>query len=182
MKTWINNNVKEGKNLLGNEGLDPNIIQIPGYQEFREDYFSVHLSNIKAIDKTEDPVPADPNWIFNREDDWKPFKCLQNENDNKQWRKDRSYQGTEFVTEDQDPGYGTDEQKKSYQELVLPHLWNDELFDQGTKTPNFIPYSKDDITVVGISYLVTFSPKPFAEEAPPVAFYVNAELRCSGIS
>jgi hypothetical protein len=74
--------------------------------------------------------------------------------------------------------------KGFYQELNLPYLWSPELFDKDNKKPLYRPYfdEGDYYAKLMVSYLVTFSPKPWTNEAPPIAFYVYAELSCAGIS
>jgi hypothetical protein len=56
MKTYINNNITSGKSLTGDD--DSKITQINGYKSFREQYFTVHLSNIYAskISETNDTL------------------------------------------------------------------------------------------------------------------------------
>jgi hypothetical protein len=122
--------------------------------------------------------------------DSKKFTCLQNENDNAQWRKNSSYSGSDYENNNpqQIPSYVKDDSKDKYWELNLLNLWNRALFNpvpDGNKyQPYFRPFSKgtSSETIVTINYLVTFSPKPWVNEAPPIAFYVYADLRCWGIS
>jgi hypothetical protein len=139
------------------------------------------LANIKAqsISNLDEPI-----WVFNDADNFKLFQCLQNGNDNVEWKKDQNYAGSNYLTfGGQIPDYLNDNTNKAfYQILNLPYLWSTELFNKDTKTPLYRPFAKDTETIVTISYLITFSPKPWTNEAPPIAFYVYANLRCGGIA
>jgi hypothetical protein len=82
----------------------------------------------------------------------------------------------------QEPTYLGEGGNEFYRDLELRYLWSSDIFDQETPyKSNIEAFSNDGTSIVTISYLVTFSPKPYTQEAPPVAFYVNADLRCSGI-
>jgi hypothetical protein len=77
MKTYIDNKVKAGGTWL-NES-DDEIKEIEGYASFREQYFTVHLANIRARSRT----TTNLGWIFSSEHSTKQFTCLQTSEDNK---------------------------------------------------------------------------------------------------
>lgn len=188
IKSHITENIKNGKSLTGQD--DANIKNITGYETFRDQYFTVHFANIYAHEIGEDPDSN--NWTFEWSDDhekdnpFQSFLCLQSESDNQKWRNDNSYLGSEYLNPTgeprQEPTYLGEGGNEFYRDLELRYLWSSDIFDQETPyKSNIEAFSNDGTSIVTISYLVTFSPKPYTQEAPPVAFYVNADLRCSGI-
>jgi hypothetical protein len=62
--------------------------------------------------------------VFNDSNAYKPFECLQNQDDNAKFDKDSSYAGSKYKDENQIPQYMEDKTdlKGFYQELNLPYL------------------------------------------------------------
>ncbi|MDR1991812.1 MAG: hypothetical protein LBP70_03755 [Mycoplasmataceae bacterium] len=189
LKTYINNNIKEHKSLIGTD--DPQIQAIAGFDQFREDYFSVHLVNLYAAFPNQSP---DQGWVFEDSassaigadpvdhEPYKIFKCLQSDADNQAFQKNSSYPGTPYeIKNNQTPSYILN--NKEYCNYLDPRfLFSDKVFDQTSRDPVIAPFIESTNSIVRISYLVKFSPKPYTKEAPPIAFYVHANLRCDGIS
>jgi hypothetical protein len=66
-------------------------------------------------------------------------------------------------------------QGAEYSQLLPQALYCGGMFDPNNATSLILPIT-GGIPYFMLRYLVTFSPQPYSESAPPTAFYIDAHL------